>query len=137
MANTLASLEQRVMVLLADLTHLNYTTALIDEGIRLAVREYSLASGMTETISGLDGEGLTSIPDNDCGLIVLGAAGFTASCKTIDGKQQFNLKDETPEAVLSLGQRLVQRFDRMLGTVRASRMRSSEIQAWGEGWGSV
>lgn len=137
MTCTLTSLEERVSVLLTDLTHLNYSTELIDEGIRLAVREYCMVSGAADTISGLDGSEQTSIPENDCGMIVLGAAGYTASCKTLDRKQQFNLEDETPEAVLLLGQRLVQRFDRLLGTVRSARMRSSGVQVWGEGWGSV
>ena len=137
MTTTLESLEQRVSVLLADLTHLNYSTELIDEGIRMAVHEYNLASGMTETISGLDGSGLTSIPELDCGMIVLGAAGFTASCKTLDRAQQFNLEDQAPTAVSALGQRLLQRFDRLMGTVRAGRMRSSDVLVWEGGRRSI
>jgi Asp/Glu/hydantoin racemase len=137
MSSTLTSIQQRVSVLLADLTHLNYSNELITEGIRLAVLEYSRACGTDETLTGLDGASATSIPENDCGIIVLGASGFTASCKTLDRQQQFNLEDGSPEAVSQLGQRLVQRFDRLLGTVRSGRMRSMEVQVWGEGWGSV
>ncbi len=137
MASTLATLQDRVTVLLADLTHLNYSGNLIEEGIRMAVLEYSLASGADDTLAGLDGAASTSIPENDCGLVVLGAAGYIASSKTIDRKQQFNLEDQTPRAVAELGQRLLQRFDRLLGTVRSARMRTTEIQPWGEGWGSV
>jgi hypothetical protein len=133
----LSTLENRVHVLLTDLTQLNYSAELIRESIRMALVEYQTASGTAETISGLDGAGQTTLPEMDSGLIVLGAAGFTASCKAIDRMQQFNLEDQTPEAVLQLGQRLLTRFDRLLGSVRVSRMRTGSIQAWGEGWGTV
>jgi hypothetical protein len=137
MSSSYTSIEQRVSVLLADLTQLNYSSGLLEEGIRMAVREYSLASGMPETLSGLDSASQTSIPETDCGMIVLGAAGYTAACKTLDRKQQFNLEDRTPQAVTELGRRLLQRFDRLLGTVRSARMRTCDIQVWSEGWGVI
>lgn len=133
----LATLENRVSVLLTDLTHLNYSSDLIHESIRVALVEYQKASGSLETILGLDGAGQTTLPEMDSGLIVLGAAGYTASLKTIDRMQQFNLEDQTPEAVLQLGHRLLTRFDRLLGSVRANRMRAGIVQPWGEGWGTV
>ena len=133
----LTTLESRVNVLLTDLTHLYYSSELIREGIRMALLEYGRASGTQDTIAGLDEAGQTTLPEMDGGLIVLGAAGYTAACKTIDRKQQFNLDDQTPEAVQQLGQRLLMRFDRLLGTVRVNRMRTGQIQVWGEGWGAV
>jgi hypothetical protein len=134
MNTNLESIEQRVSVLLLDLTRLNFSTQLIDEGIRLALKEYSLASGQVETLAGLDEAGLTSIPEQDCGLLVLGAAGYVAAAKTLDRKEQFNLVDQLPEAVTNLGSRLLMRFDRLLGYVRSARMRAADVTPWGDGW---
>lgn len=137
MSQNIQTIEDRVAVLLTDLTHLSFSPELIREGVRMAVLEYNRVSGMDDTLSGLDGASLTTIPENDCGMIVLGAAGYTAACKTIDRKQQFNLDEETPAAVLQLGQRLLERFDRLLSTVRANRFHREDVQTWGEGWGAV
>jgi hypothetical protein len=134
MNTTLESLEQRVSVLLLDLTQLNFSQQLIHEGIRLALKEYSLASGQVETLAGLDEAGLTSVPEQDSGILVLGAAGYVAAAKTMDRKEQFNLVDQLPEAVTNLGSRLLMRFDRLLGSVRSARLRASDVAPWGGGW---
>lgn len=136
MTSTLGSIEQRVSVLLTDLTRLNYPIELVDEGIRQALKEYSLASGTMETIENLDDAGQTSVPENDTGVIVLGATGFIAACKTLDRKEQFGLQGEAPQAIASLGERLLQRFDRQLGTVRSARLRAADVPMWGGGWGT-
>ncbi len=137
MDTTLENLQQRVSVLLVDLTHLSYSTNLLDEGIRQALGEYSLVTGSHETLTGLDGATATTIPEMDCGIIVLGAAGFIAACKTMDRKEQFNLDEQSPGAVARLGERLLQRFDRLLGTVRSARLRASDVPGWGDGWSKI
>ena len=137
MDTTLENLQERVGVLLADLTHLNYTSDLVTEGVRQAMGEYSLVTGSHETLAGLDGAEATSVPDMDCGIIVLGAAGFVAACKTLDRKEQFNLDEQSPGAVARLGERLLQRFDRLLGTVRSARLRAADVPGWGDGWSKI
>ena len=73
---TIIEIENRVSTLLLDMTHLNFTVDIIDEGVRQALLEYSKASGQNETITGLDGAESTTLADLDTGMIVLGAAGF-------------------------------------------------------------
>ena len=128
------NLEQRVSSLLQDLTRLTFSSELIREGVRIALREYSVYSGMSETISGLDEAERTSVPEDDCGILVLGAAGYIAAAKTIDRQQHFNLQGELPEGVTSLGSRLLLRFDRLLGTVKSARSRAADVECWGSGW---
>jgi hypothetical protein len=128
------TIEGRVAVLLQDLTRLTFSSELLGEGIRMALREYSAVSGQSETIAGLDEAGLTSIPEHDCGILVLGAAGYIAAAKTIDRKEHFNLQPELPQGVTSLGGRLLMRFDRLLGTVRSARLRAADVPCWGSGW---
>ncbi len=137
MNTTLETIEQRVSVLLQDLTQLTFTSQLVVEGIRMAIKEYSLASGQVESLAGLDDAVLTSVPEYDCGILVLGAAGYIAAAKTMDRKESFNLVDQLPEAVTNLGTRLLLRFDRLLGTVRSARMRASDVAPWGDGWSLV
>ncbi len=137
MNTNLETIEQRVSVLLQDLTQLTFTSQLVVEGIRLAIKEYSLASGQVESLAGLDDAVLTSVPEYDCGILVLGAAGYIAAAKTMDRKESFNLVDQLPEAVTNLGTRLLLRFDRLLGTVRSARMRAADVAPWGDGWSLV
>jgi hypothetical protein len=53
--SNLMTIETRVSVLLHDTTQLNFSAALVDEAIRLALADYSRVSGLAETITGLDG----------------------------------------------------------------------------------
>ena len=131
---TLTGIEERVSTLLLDMTHLNFTLDVIDEGIRLALMDYSKASGQTETISGLDDAAVTSLPELDSGLIVLGAAGFAASAKGIDRKESFNLDGQISPQVQQLGERFLDRVRMLIFTVRCDRMRSADVQPWGAGW---
>lgn len=128
------TIEGRVAILLQDLTRLTFSSELLCEGIRMALREYSAVSGQPETLSGLDDAGLTSIPEHDCGILVLGAAGYIAAAKTIDRQEHFNPQPELPQGVTSLGSRLLQRFDRLLGTVKSARLRAADVTCWESGW---
>ena len=131
---TLIEIEDRVSTLLLDMTHLNFTMVVIDEGIRQALMEYSKASGQAETLAGLDGAVSTTLPEQDSGMIVLGAAGFIASAKGVDRKESFNLDGQIAPQVAQLGERFLARFQALILTVRCDRMRSPEVQAWGAGW---
>ena len=131
---TLAQIEERVLTLLVDMTHLNFSLDLIDEGIRQALLEYSKASGQAESISGLDGALSSTIAEIDSGMIVLGAAGFAASAKGVDRKEAFNLDGQIAPQVIQLGERFLARFQALILTVRCDRLRSPEVQAWGSSW---
>lgn len=131
---TLVQIEDRVSTLLADMTRLNFPVSLIDEGIRLALMEYSRASGVTETLSGLDGATASTLPDLDSGILVLGAAGYAATAKSIDRIEAFNLDGQVAQQVQQLGGRFLDRFADMLLTVRCGRMRAGTVQPWGSGW---
>ena len=131
---TFIEIEDRVAILLLDMTHLNFTVEVIDEGIRQALLEYSKASGRTESIIGLDGAETTTLPELDSGMIVLGAAGFAAAAKGVDRKEAFNLDEQISPQVKQLGERFLERFQTLILTVRCDRMRSPDVQAWGAGW---
>jgi hypothetical protein len=131
---TIVEIENRVSTLLLDMTHLNFTVDVIDEGVRQALLEYSKASGRNETITGLDGAESTTLADLDTGMIVLGAAGFAASAKGVDRKESFNLNDQISPQVKQLGERFLDRFQTLILTVRCDRLRSPDVQAWGAGW---
>ncbi len=131
---TMNEIEGRVSTLLVDMTHLNFSVDVIEEGIRQALLEYSKASGQHERIAGLDGAEATSLPELDSGMIVLGAAGFVASSKGVDRMEAFNLNEQISPQVKQLGERFLERFQTLILTVRCDRMRSADVQAWGAGW---
>jgi hypothetical protein len=132
--SNLSVFENRVNVLLQDTTQLSFSNALVDESIRLALADYSRASGGMETIAGLDSAETTSIPVDDEGLIVLGAAGYAAGSKAADRKESFNLNQQIPAALIKTGSGFLERFKALLNTVRTHRQWSATDVPWGQGF---
>jgi hypothetical protein len=132
--SNLITFENRVNVLLHDTTQLNFSTELVDEAVRLALADYSRVSGMAETISGLDNAAVTTVPADDEGIIVLGAAGYTACSKAADRKESFNLNQEIPQGLLKVGAGFMERFKALLNTVRTHNQWSAAETPWGAGF---
>lgn len=132
--NQLTEIENRVTILLRDTTRLDFPPELVEECIRLALAEYSRVSGTVETLSGLDGAAETSLPGEDAGLIVLGAAGYAACSKAADRKESFNLNQQIPEGLLKVGAGFMERYKALLNTVRTHRQWISAEVPWGAGF---
>ena len=73
------TLEDRVAVLVNDVSNLIYSTVAIDEGMRVALSWINLKLGQAYKIEGLDAAVVTSLPAELDSTIVQGAAGFMLS----------------------------------------------------------
>ncbi len=104
MAETLASLIDRIEVFLADSTNKSWATGTITECIRYALNDINRAAGKSGasayTIDDLDSAATTTIPDSDIPALIMGTAAYCAKNRAIDRMEKVAL-GEGPEKGLS------------------------------------
>ncbi len=134
MTATLDSLRDRVETLLQDGANLIYDPASLDEMIRLAVGEYVQARGAPQTLSGLDGAVVTSIPVEHEVVIVIGAVGYAVTARVHKRAESYQMHPTGP-VVLAWAERRLAEFRALLERVRLETLQGSLSAPWGEtGW---
>jgi hypothetical protein len=92
---TLLTITARVRSLLMDAgASPIWSDATITEGVRLALGEYALAGAAAQTLEGLDGAAVTSLPAVHESLLVGGAAAYAALARNVDRAESFQLDGE-------------------------------------------
>lgn len=110
MTTTLSTLETRVKAYLSDATSLVFTTALVDEGLRLALGQLNLYLAASYTITDLDGAIATTLPASDESLLITGAAGYAAQSRVVKRTESFNLDQSVAQALATWGDDRIQEF---------------------------
>ncbi len=100
MAETLASLTDRLEELLADKTNKSWSTDTLSECLQLALYEVNRAAGAAYTIDDLGGADATTLPDDCISALIFGAAAYAARNRAVDRMEKASL-GEGPEAGLS------------------------------------
>lgn len=135
MSATLTTLRDRVEAFLQDGTNLIFETGTLDEALRLALSDYSLTLGTVQTISGLDGAAVTSVPALHESVLVIGAAGYAVVSRAIRRAESYQAHQELPKPVLTWGQARLDQFSRLLEQIRLGTFRVSTVTPWvATGW---
>lgn len=97
MAHTLATVRDQLENRLEDSTNLIFSTSLLDEAIRAALNEISIAFGAAQTLSGLDSAAATTLEDLDLNALVVGAMAYACRFRLIGKFEEASPVREHPE----------------------------------------
>ena len=120
MANDLASYRDAVELILDDPSNLRYSTAQIDQVLRLALQEYNIFTQETATLKDLDAATATTIPLTDAPIFQLQAAGFALLSRAASQLEANVLQEDASNELRALGQIFLDSFRRLFRPVLAS-----------------
>jgi len=125
MSVTASDLRDRLEFLLMDMQNLTWDANVLDEGLRQALAQLSLATGQPVSVAGLDGAAETTLSSGDEALIVLGAAGFAALSRMAGASARLGLSGAAADRLLAWGRTQLARFDLCLAAVRLRQLQSA------------
>ena len=133
MATNLASLQARVATLLVDAAGVNFPAAQLEESLRLALGEYNLRLGpqgqAPVTLDGLDGATGTTLPVQHESMLVVGAAAYAVTGRTVSRAENYDLNQSLPQQLLDWALERLNDFRKMIdGIIRDAELaRKSEL----------
>lgn len=116
----------RVRAGLMDTSAAVWQSTELDEALRQALADMSLAAGATYTLTGLDGAIITSLPVQYFAALVRGAAAYAVLWRAIDRLDAFSLRPNLSSAALAAASALLARFEMALSHLAA--LRTAEMQ---------
>ena len=131
MSLNVESASERVAETLHDADGRVWTADQLTEALRQAMADLSQVSGEALTLDGLDGAAATTLPVEDEGWLVLGAAGHAAWMQAIGRLQAFDLSPEVRREMLTWAGDTLARFNAGLQQVRARRLQASADAPYG------
>ncbi len=141
MAETLASLIDRVEVFLADSNNKSWSTSTITECMRYALNEINQAAGKSGSaaykIDDLDSATETTLPDVNIEALIVGTSAYCAKNRAVDRMEKPGL-GEGPQAGLEKWAGWAEsRFNVMLGRIKAAAISAAstaphEEMTWDE-----
>lgn len=125
---TLTSIRNRLQTALADTSHFSWQADDLDEAVRRALAQISLAYGAEPLLlCGLDSAPLTTLQKEDEETLLCGAEYFAATSRMIDRLETPNLNNQVPQGFQAWADRAAKRFNTLLDQVRTRRMQQSAI----------
>ena len=121
----LDTLRTRLAGQLSDAYAELWSSAALDECLRLALGQYNRAAGTACTVGGLDGALTTTLPAADWDLLLSGAAGLAAAAHALERTSQFSPDATTGAELLAWGRLQLERFGAGLEQVRLKGLQSS------------
>lgn len=121
-----ADLLIRVRAGLMDTQAAVWQSAELDEALRQALTDMSLAAGVSYTLTGLDGALLTSLPAQYFAALVRGAAAYAVLWRAIERLDAFSLHPNLSSAALAAAAALLTRFE--VGLSHLTALRTAEMQ---------
>ena len=121
-----ADLLIRVRAGLMDTSAAVWHSTELDEALRQALADMSLAAGATYSLTGLDGALITSLPAQYFANLVRGAAGYAVLWRAIERLDAFSLRPYLSSAALAAATALLTRFE--MGLSHLAALRTVEMQ---------
>ncbi len=135
MSATLASVRAQAAQFLQDPGNQIFDANALDGGIRVAMADYSRATGTLAALSGLDGGGATSFGDLDAEVIAVGAAAYCAVGRIFKRGESFQTRQYLPKELRTWGEARLRDFRELLEQVRAGTLRKDTVTPWAAtGW---
>lgn len=116
----------RVRAGLMDTSAAVWQSAELDEALRQALADMSLAAGASYTLTGLDGALITSLPAQYFTALVRGAAAYAVLWRAIERLDAFSLRPNLSSAALAAAAALLARFE--MGLAHLAALRTAEMQ---------
>lgn len=133
MSLTLDDLQARAALCLGDVTHLIWTPDLLSEAARHALAAYAVVTGAAVTVQGLDGAEQTSLPGEDCELIVQGTAAYAAHLRVAARSEAYALSPQTLPIMAAWARAALDAYGARLESARRRGLNQSEqvpYSAW-------
>ena len=133
MAHTLATVRDQLENRLEDSTNLIFSTAVLDEAIRAALNEVSLAYGAAQTLSGLDGAATTTFSDLDLNALVVGAMAYACRFRLMSKFEEASPVREHPEDLAKWTETFMSEFENLIYQIKLRKFQettTSPISEW-------
>ena len=133
MAHTLATFRDQLENRLEDSTNLIFSTAALDEAIRAALNEVSLAYGSAQTLSGLDAAVTTTFSDLDLNALVMGAMAYACRSRLMSKFEEASPVREHPEDLAKWTETFMSEFENLIYQIKLRKFQeatTSPISEW-------
>jgi hypothetical protein len=118
MSLTLSTAKERVGVHLNDVARLIWLEGMLETAIRNALQAIGRVLGESLTLSGLDGAGETTLPEDDEHILVTGAVAYALTFRASGRFEDARTKDDLPKAFGDWASAHMARFQTMLVQVK-------------------
>lgn len=140
MAQTLATLRDAVEINLSDQTNLIFSTTVLDEAIRAALRELSRTYGSALLLNGLDGATVTTTDDIDDHVLIIGSVAHALTFRAVGRFEEAIPNTVLPEKLAAFASKCMHEFQSLLTQVQIRRFQESSdtpysAWTWEEGTG--
>lgn len=134
---TLGELIARLRVYLQDLGAILWSDEVLTEAVRLALAEYnfSLQVSPADTLAGLDGAEVTSLPAELEGLLLIGSIGYALESRSLKRSEGYDPSPGRNQLQAEAGAAMHRLFAAMLRLRAQAGLRTSSDPPWpAEGW---
>jgi hypothetical protein len=134
---TLGELIARLRVYLQDLGAILWSDEALTEAVRLALAEYnfSLQVSPADTLAGLDGAEVTSLPGGVEGLLLIGSIGYALESRSLKRNEGYDPSPDRIQLQAEAGAAMHKLFEAMLRLKAQEGLRTSSDPPWpAEGW---
>ena len=118
MSLTLTTARERVSVHLNDTGQLIWSETMLDTALREALQAIGRVLGETLTLSGLDGAGETSLPDDAEHILITGAVAYALTFRASGRFEDARAAETLPKALGNWASAHMARFQAMLAQVK-------------------
>lgn len=125
MPPTLATVRDQLENRLVDATNLIFATTILDEAIRAALGEISIAYGEAQTLNGLDAAAATSFDDLDLNALLVGGMAYACRFRLIGKFEEASPDREHPEDLAKWATQFMHEFLAITSGIKLRKFQES------------